>query len=49
MSEEEISELNAIFSNVLSIGHQNDWTVSEPVTERWLKSLAKVVIDIEAS
>ncbi|CAG8641243.1 5411_t:CDS:2 [Funneliformis mosseae] len=42
VSEEEFSELNAIFSNVLSIGHQNDWTVLEPVTERCLQSLAKL-------
>ncbi|CAG8539153.1 7746_t:CDS:10 [Ambispora leptoticha] len=42
ISEEEFSELNAIFSNVLSIGHQNDWTVLEPVAERCLQSLAKL-------
>ncbi|GBC11031.2 hypothetical protein GLOIN_2v1868900 [Rhizophagus irregularis DAOM 181602=DAOM 197198] len=40
--EEEFSELNAIFSNVLNIGHQNDWTVLEPVAERCLQSLAKL-------
>ena len=49
ISEEEFSELNVIFSNVLNIGHQNDWTVLEPVAERCLQSLAKVVFDIEAS
>ncbi|CAB4381630.1 unnamed protein product [Rhizophagus irregularis] len=42
ISEEEFSELNAIFSNVLNIGHQNDWTVLEPVAERCLQSLAKL-------
>ncbi|CAI2191498.1 19307_t:CDS:2 [Funneliformis geosporum] len=41
ISEEEFSELNAIFSNVLNIGHQNDWTVLEPVAERCLQSLGK--------
>ncbi|CAB4481878.1 unnamed protein product [Rhizophagus irregularis] len=42
ISEEEFSELNAIFSNILNIGHQNDWTVLEPVAERCLQSLAKL-------
>ncbi|CAG8587086.1 2938_t:CDS:2, partial [Funneliformis caledonium] len=42
ISEEEFSELNAIFSDVLNIGHQNDWTVLEPVAERCLQSLAKL-------
>ncbi|POG80478.1 hypothetical protein GLOIN_2v1868900, partial [Rhizophagus irregularis DAOM 181602=DAOM 197198] len=42
ITEEEFSELNAIFSNILNIGHQNDWTVLEPVAERCLQSLAKL-------